>query len=216
VEDLCDVESLYLLNFFVKSLGSSDIQAGNVLSKVNIDVPIFYGLNRTLKSFENINGLIMIGTNTRFEASLLNTLLRKQQLAKALPYVTFNHAASLKLKQNHQGSGVRSLLAFVDNKVSLTKTFYNMNNVSLILGAGSLKTLNGSSLQNIFRFLSKKFFTKIKNEERASILHSSITTLLFANVGIQPGVRSDLYNGVKDRKIHTLFAVQPFEFNKKK
>lgn len=217
VEDLCDVESLFLLNFYIKSLGSSDIQVGNVISKLNIDAPFFYGLNRTLKSFENINGVLMIGTNTRFEASLLNTLLRKQQLAKALPYLTFNHAMSLKLKHTHQGSGLRSLLAFVENKVTTTKNFYNTANISLILGENILKTVNGAGLQNIFRFLSKKFLTKIKQENRASILHSNITTLLFANVGVQPGVRSVLYNdNLEDKKLHTLFAVQPYELNKKK
>lgn len=217
VEDLCDVESLYLLNFYIKSLGSSDIQVGNVISSLNYDAPFFYGLNRTLKSFENINGLVLIGTNTRFEASILNTLLRKQQTHKALPYLTFNYATSLKMKHNHQGSSLRSLLAFAENRLANSQKFYNLSNISLLVGENSLKTQSGGGLQNIFRYLSKKFFTKVKHNNTASVLHSNVMSLLFANLGLKPGPRSILFNNqIVDKKIHTLFAIQPYELNKKK
>lgn len=217
VEDLCDVESLYLLNFFIKNLGSFDIQHGNVLTTLNIDSPLFFGLNRELQSFENISALILIGTNPRYEASILNTLLRKQQQNKALPFALFNSTSSLRIKHNHLGNSIRSLIAFTENRLKTAKNFYNFQNVSIILGADSLKTINGSVLQNIFRFLNKKFYTQTKNRNTGSILHSNITSLLFANMGIKPGVRSVFHNNlIKDKKIHTLFSIQPYEFSPKK
>jgi len=216
-EDLCDVESLYLLNFFIKSLGSADIQNGNVLNSLNIGTPVLYGLNRELQSFENVGALILIGTNPRYEASILNTLLRKQQQNKALPYALFNATNSLRIKHTHIGNSIKSLVAFAANKLTTAKNFYNFQNTSLILGADSLKSVNGSVLQNIFRFLNKKFYTQTKNKNTGSILHSNITSLLFANMGIKPGVRSIFYNNtISDKKIHTLFSIQPYEFSAKK
>jgi hypothetical protein len=158
-----------------------------------------------------------MGSNPRFEASILNTLLRRQQQNRVLPFLVFNHSASIKIKHVQEGNSILSLLNFLENKSSSSKNFYNINNTSLILGNDSLKSINGSALQNIFRFLGKKLYSHTKTKSTASILHSNITSLLFANMGIKPGVRSINYNNsIKDKEIHTLFAIQPYEFSKKK
>lgn len=217
VEDLCDVESLYLLNFFLKNLGSSDIQYGNTLNYLNIDLPLFYGLNREISSFENVFALLLIGTNPRYEASILNTLLRKQQQNKALPFSIFNATTALRIKHTHLGNSLRSLIAFTENRLTTAKTYYQYQSISLILGSDSLKSINGSVLQNIFRFLNKKFYTQTKNKNTGAVLHSNITSLLFANMGIKPGVRSNFYNNtIHDKQIHTLLSIQPHEFSSKK
>jgi NADH-quinone oxidoreductase subunit G len=127
------------------------LQYGNVLNALNIDIPLFYGLNREIQSFENISALILIGTNPRYEASILNTMLRKQQQNKALPYALFNATTSLRIKHSHLGNSIKSLVAFAENKIAASKFYYNYQNVSLVLGNDSLKGINGGVLQNIFK-----------------------------------------------------------------
>lgn len=209
VGSLVDVESIYVLNQFLKLYGSSNIQYGNNKLKLNVDAPFFFGLNRSVSSFEKLSSLILIGTNVRFEASLLNTLLRKQQNMKALPYITFSSFSSLRLKQNHLGNSTRSLISFVENRQKLATNFYNILNPSIIIGAESLKGKTSFMLQNITRFLGKKFFAKTKTGERLSVLHSNVSSLAFSYLGIDAGVRSSFHvDSVKDKKIETLFSIQ--------
>lgn len=210
VESLIDVEGLYALNTALKLYGSSDIQYGNTKISLNIDAPFFYNLNRTFDSFEILNGLILIGTNPRFEASILNTSLRKHQMNRALSYLTVGSFAHLKVKQTHAGNNTRTLLNFVENKDVNFSKYYLLNQTAIILGVESLKARGAFFIQNLVRFLGKKFFVKTKNGTRLSLLHANTTSLAFANLGIDAGVRSILHsNDSSDKKINTLFIVQP-------
>jgi len=217
VESMGDLETLYTLNTVLKFYGSSDLQYSNTPIKLNVDLPLLFNLNRTLESLDNLKSLIIIGSNPRFEASVLNTLLRKQQLAKALSYMTIAPFSDFKFKQNHSGNGVRSLLALVENKIPSAKGYYNEENSSIILGAESLRGKNSMIIQNIVRFLGKKLYVKTLKGERLGILHSNITSLNFANLGLNIGSRSELHHyNINDLKINNLFVLQPHKISFKK
>lgn len=217
VESLVDVEGLYALNTALKLYGATDIQYGNVKVNLNIDAPFFYNLNRTFDSFDILNGLLIIGANPRFEASLLNTTLRKHQMSRALSYLTVGTFAQLKVKQTHTGNTVKSLVKFLENKESEFSKFYILNQTSLMVGVESLKAHSAFFIQNLVRSLGKKFFIKTKTGTRLSLLHANVTSLAFANLGLDSGVRSifHLTTGA-DKKINNLFVVQPHELSSNK
>lgn len=217
VESLIDIESLYLLHTTLKFYGSSDIQYGNTKVNLNIDCPAFYSLNRTIESLEELKALILIGTNPRFEASLVNTMLRKQQLNRALPYLTLGAHSQMKIKTTQVGNSLNAFGKFLENKSALFSKFYLLENTALILGVESLKSNSAFLLQNLVRFLGKKLIIKTKKGERLGLLHANITSLAFANLGINAGVRSVLnLNQVKDKKINNLFVIQPHEISPQK
>jgi len=212
-----DLEALYTLSTVLKLYGSSDLQYSNTNLKVNIDVPVLFNLNRTVDSLEHLKSLIIIGSNPRFEASILNTSLRKQQLSRALSYLTIAPFSDLKLKQKHEGNGLRSLIALIENKIGSVKDFYKNENSSIILGVESLKGKNGLILQNIIRFLGKKLYVKTTKGDRLGLLHSNITSLNFANLGLTLGVRSTLHqSNLDDHGLNNLFVIQPYKISPKK
>lgn len=217
VESLVDVTGLYALQTALKVYGGTDIQYGNTKLNLNIDAPYFYNLNRTFDSFDTLNGLVLIGSNPRFEASLLNTALRKHQLGRALPYITFGSFAQLKVKQMHAGNNIRMLLQFLENKNTTFSKFYLLNQTAILTGVENFKTQSAFLIQNLIRNLGKKFFVKTKNGTRLGLLHANVTSLAFANLGISPGVRSVFHlTNVIDKKMNNLFVVQPHELNSKK
>jgi NADH-quinone oxidoreductase subunit G len=217
VESMGDLEALYTLSTVLKFYGSSDIQYSNTRLTLNLDLPLFFNLNRNIDSLEELKNLILIGSNPRFEASIINTSLLKNQLARALSYITIAPFADLKLKQKHEGNGLRGLIALVENRINSVKTFYFSENPAIILGAESLKGKNGDIIQNLVRFLGKKFYTKTLKGDRLGILQANITSLNFANLGLDIGVRSALHHkNLEDRKINNLFVVQPYKISPKK
>jgi hypothetical protein len=155
----------------------------------------------------------MVGTNTRYEASLVNTILRKQQLTKALTYLTIGSYSNLTLMQTHEGNGLRSLIAYTENKISTASLCYLNKNSSIFYSFLNNTIKNGYLLQNIVRFLGKKFFSKTKSGERLGILHSNISSLNIAHLGITSGVRSPFHSQQHaDKQLETLFTVQTHNF----
>jgi len=217
VDSLIDLEGLYTLNEVLKYFGASTLVNTSNRSLLNFDIPNFYTLNRNFNNLNSLTTLLLIGTNTRFEASLLNTTLRKHQLARDLNYSTIGVYADLKMKQNHLGLSSQTLLNIVTNKVNLTKDLVNTKGVSVFLGNEILKGKNGAILQNISRFLAKKLFLKTKNGDRLSVLHANTTSLVFNTLGVSSTVRDSSYVfETQDKKLDLLFAIQPFNFQKKK
>lgn len=217
VESFIDVEGLYLLNTALKFYGATDIQYGNSKINLNLDAPVFFNLNRSFESFEKLNGLFLIGTNPRFEASILNTLLRKQQLNRALPYIAVSTYMQPKFKYNHAGNSIKNLLKIIENKENVSTKFANLDNTSIILGVENLKNSGAFLIQNLVRFLGKKFYVKTKKGDRLGFLHTNVASLAFANLGVNAGARSKLYlSNERDKKFNNLFLIQPYKISTQK
>jgi hypothetical protein len=84
-----------------------------------------------------------------------------------------------------------------------------VSNTSLMFGVETFKMKGSFLLQNILRFLGRKFYLKNKKGERLAFIHSNISTITFAQLGIQKGVRSGLYLPKEEDKIYNvLFNIQ--------
>jgi NADH-quinone oxidoreductase chain G len=209
VGNTMDVEGAYALASFLKIRGFGDITYGNYPINVNSDAPFFYGFNRSLDSLEHLGALLLIGTNTRFEASLLNTYLRREQNRRALTYASIGNSANLRFRQAHQGNSLRTLHAFLENRLSVVKQLYNTAGASVMLGFDTLRMRDGNGLQNMARFAGKKFITKTRSGERFGLIHSNVTSLVFTNLGLVPSSRSPLLSTLhRDKSIETLFTAQ--------
>jgi len=214
---MIDLEGLYVLNQSLKTLGSNDIQYSTNKIHLNIDIPNLYLLNKEINNLEELSALLLIGVNPRNDASLLNTALRKQQLKKNLFYSYIGNHVSLNILNSHLGNNTKILISLLENKNTFTKNYINTKKSTIFFGAEYLKSINGNILQNIFYLLGKLFFVKNKNEDRLGCIHSNIASLSFANLGISGGVRSNLNNNlIKDKKINSLFVIQPYNFLTKK
>jgi len=209
VGPIMDIEGTYALTSFLKVRGFGDIAFGNYQSRSNIDAPFFFGFNRSIDGLDNLGALLLVGTNPRFEASLLNTYLRREQMRRALVYATVGNFASLRYRHAHQGNSSRALHALSENRLPLAQRFYNLAGSSIMLGFDSLRSRHGYYLQNMVRFLAKKFITKTRRGERFGLIHSNVTSLNFSNLGLVASARSPLHSSLhRDKNIETLFTVQ--------
>jgi NADH-quinone oxidoreductase subunit G len=214
---LTNLTDVFYMSHFFKLLGTTDFQYENYKLSLNIDAPFFYSLNRQISSFENIDALCVIGSNLRFEASLLNTLIRKVQSKRSVEVSMIGAATNMGLKQNHIGNGIRSLVNLLENRSKLSTKLIALKNASVILGVGSLKNNGSFYLQNLVRLLGKKLYLNTTKNTRFSLLHDSVGSLSTAYLGVQPGVRSSLHVAKqKDKGFNNLFLVQPNDFTPSK
>ncbi|MEA3036044.1 MAG: NADH-quinone oxidoreductase subunit [Sphingomonadales bacterium] len=81
--DLQDAESIYALKKLVNSLGSSLTECRVDGARFDVSHPRAYRFNATIAGIEAAPAILLIGTNPRWEASLVNTRIRKAVKAGA-------------------------------------------------------------------------------------------------------------------------------------
>src|SRR5271168_1167447 len=83
--DLCDAESMLALKDLMTGLGSANLdcrQDGAALDAARRD---FYCFNTSIAGIEEADAILLIGTNPRREAPVLNARIRKRWLAAGIP-----------------------------------------------------------------------------------------------------------------------------------
>ena len=85
-----NLERVYVAKAFTSVKPYGSINQDFISPKLNLDIPFFYSFNRMFSVFaeDTRSSVMQIGTNLRFEASLLNTILRREQSRRGLQYVT--------------------------------------------------------------------------------------------------------------------------------
>ena len=182
-----NLERAYAAATYVKAKGSSRLSQTFVSPKVCLDIPFFYSFNRTFANFsENrVGSVLQIGTNLRYEASLLNTVLRREQSRRALSYFTVGAFSSLRYAHSHQGTTVRSLFSIVENRSSFRKEILSQSKpLALLVGVNSFRNTEGSFMQTIIRQVGKQFLVKNKSKDRMGFIHSSVGSLSFSHLGL--------------------------------
>lgn len=76
---LADAESLVAMKDLINRLGSENLATEQTFPKhgAGIDIRSSYLLNNTIAAIEDADVVLLIGTNPRYEAPLVNTRLRK-------------------------------------------------------------------------------------------------------------------------------------------
>jgi len=126
-----------------------------------------------------------IGTNLRFEASLLNTILRREQARRGLQYITVGAFSPLRYTHSHKGNSLYTLYSILENRIVFVKKQYsNIKPLSILSGVDSLRNNYSSFIQKLIFKVGKLFFTKTAKQDRLGFVHSSVGSLAFSHLGI--------------------------------
>jgi len=186
-----NLETLYAMDAFTKRMisdgNSYSFSYSQTTYTANLlnDFPYFYSLNKGINDFVDNpqNNIIRIGSNVRYEASLLNTRLRRESKQRGATYITVGNFNPLAYAQKHKGNSYRSIIGLVENRRSLVKEFMGQSeNVGIYMGVNALRNVNSNFIQQIVRQRSKYFFVKNGKNDRFGYIHSSVGSLAFSHM----------------------------------
>jgi len=98
---------------------------------------------------------LLIGTNPRFEASLLNVRLRKRMVRGLFTVGTLGLTEDLSYKTENLGVAVQNLVAILEGKHPFCQKLAKANKPVIILGESVLKRKDGLDIQQMVTNLSK-------------------------------------------------------------
>ena len=183
-----NLESFYAVDSFIKRVSTKTAFSYNQIkytSNLLIDLPLFYSLNKSVNDFalNPLQNIIIIGVNLRYEASILNTTIRREIKQRGTTYVSLGNFNPLAYSQKHKGNSYRTIIAFIENRISLVKTFTEKSNKTAIyIGANSLRNSKSNFIQQYVRQIAKYFFSQNSKNDRLGYIHSSIGSLAFAHI----------------------------------
>ena len=137
--DLSSVEDMYALGELMKTVGSVNIDCrpdGSVLHSSNGRAS--YLFNATIDGIEEADALLIIGSNPRIEAAVLNSRIRKRWLSGDLKVALIGEKVDLTCDYQHLGAGPETLVDVVTGKNSFFDVLKNADKPLILLGQGGL------------------------------------------------------------------------------
>ena len=189
-----NLESRYALDFFSKRmLATNSLTYNQTKYSPNLlnDFPFFYSLNKSVNDFilSPLHNIIRIGTNLRYEASLLNTRLRRESKQRSTNYITLGNYSPLAYSQKHKGNSYRAVIAILENRITFVKEFtHQSDKAAIYIGVNNLRNANATFLQQLVLQISKYFFSKNSKNDRLGYIHPSVGSLGFSHINMPNNV----------------------------
>ena len=153
VGDLSNMETGYIFKeFFDRTLDTQNYESRSDNRFVDTNKRENYLFNSTINGIEESDFIFLIGTNPRYEATILNARIRKSYLNNNTKIVSLNNLGDLTFPYESLDGKTQTLKDIFDGKHDLSKQIISANKPMVILGE-SLLNLNSS----------KYFFNKIKD-----------------------------------------------------
>ena len=99
----------------------------------------------------------MIGTNTREEAAIINSRIRKRVISSNIPVALIGKNVDLTYKYNHLGDDINILIDLLNEKNSFYKKLTNASKPMIIIGQSVLNRDDSLQIYSLLETFTDKF-----------------------------------------------------------
>ncbi len=144
--NLADAESMLALKDLMAALGSANLDCRQDGAHADVARRDFYTFNTSIAGIEEAHALLIIGSNPRREAPLINARIRKRWLQGRLSIALIGPAANLTYEAANIGAGPETIAALLRGQHSFAETLNAAKKPMLILGQGALARPDGAQI----------------------------------------------------------------------
>ena len=186
--DLANVEELYALKSLMTKLGSVNIDARQ--DGVALDPSLgraSYIFNPTIEGIEQADALLIIGSNPRFEASVLNARIRKRQRQGGFPIGLIGEQADLRYEHTYLGAGSDTLAQVASGKDKFFDVLKNAQRPLILIGQGALTGETGRAVLAQAAALANAVGAVSEDWNGFGVLHTAAARVGALDLGFVPG-----------------------------
>ena len=186
--DLATVEEMYALKSLIGSLGSSNIdcrQDGAALDPALGRAS--YIFNPTIEGIEDADAILIIGSNPRREAAILNARIRKRWRMGELPIALIGEQADLRFNHEYLGAGPETLKDLVDGTSKFTAKLKRAKKPMIIIGQGALARGDGAGVLANAAKLADAVGAVKGDWNGFAVLHTAAARVGGLDLGLVPG-----------------------------
>ena len=169
-----DAETLFSAKKFSESLKSFyyDCRFDNAQFIENSNES--FKFNSTIQEIENSDAILLIGTNPRWEAAVLNARIRKTFLENNCQIGVIGPKVNQTYRYNHLSDSLNYLNELSDGNTDFNKVLNNAKNPLIIIGTSAINTADGKKILETSAALAKKI-QKNKDINPLNILYQDIS-----------------------------------------
>lgn len=182
--DLSAVEEMYALKMLLKSLGSTDVdcrQDGTLLSAEYGRAS--YIFNPTIAGIEQADALLIIGSNPRYEAAVLNARIRKRERQGKFPIAVIGEQMDLRYPHSYLGAGSETLSSLLNGKGDFLDVLMKAEKPMILIGQGALIGVKGLEILRASAKLANKVGAISEAWNGFGVLHTAASRVGGLDIG---------------------------------
>jgi NADH-quinone oxidoreductase subunit G len=188
--DLIDCEAMYALKQLMGSLGSTSIDCRQDGAALDASVRASYLFNSTIAGIEESDALLIVGSNPRKEAPVLNARIRKRYLRGGIAIGLIGDKVDLSYPYHYVGA-TPDLMAGCKPPEGSKKPM-------LILGQAALARPDGAAILEAARRVAEQTGTVKDGWNGFNVLHTAAARVGGLDLGFVPGAGGKDVRGILD------------------
>ena len=210
VGDLTSIESVYSLKKLMKMIGSPNIECRQDGSKISGGREKWL-FNSKISGIDESDGCILIGTNPRLEAALINSRIIRKSKENNYSIGLLGNKENLNYDYNYLGNNPETIHELINGTNSFNKKLEKMEKPIMIIGQGALKGDYGEDYLNLCIQLAHKYNFLSDEWNGFNVLHNAASRPGAMELGFLPGKKGknldQIIEGYNNGSISTLFLL---------
>ena len=208
IGDQVDCETMVLVKDLAAALGSPHVDCRQDGTKLDATERGSYLFNTTIAGIEAADACLLIGTNPRHEASLVNARLRKRHRMGGFKVGRIGAPFDLTYPVTEIGAGGQSLKELLDGKHSFADVLQQAERPMLILGQGPLCRPDGAAILAMASEVAERFGMVSAEWNGFNVLHTAAARVGGLELGLVPAAGGlDVAGMLQPGALDVLFMV---------
>ena len=187
--DLAGAEEMFALKDLLQRLGCRNLDCRQDGAKLDPSLGrASYLFNSTIEGIDRADAILLVGSNPRLEAAVLNSRLRRRWRQGNLAVALIGAAADLTYPYDYLGAGPQTLTDVADGKHSFAKVLRDAKRPMIIVGAAAAARPDGVGvLSAAARAASLASESREPGWNAFNVLHAAASRVAGLDVGFVPG-----------------------------
>jgi NADH-quinone oxidoreductase subunit G len=214
--DLCDAESMLALKDLMAGLGSPHLDCRQDGARIDPACRAAYLFNTSIAGIESADAALIIGSNPRWEAAMVNARLRKRFLQGRFKVGLIGEPVDLTYAYDYLGAGPESLAEIAQGKGGFAEVLEKAERPMLILGMGALARPDGAAVLATARGIAERYGMVDPGQGDGgwngfNVLHTAAARVGGLDLGFLPGAGGrdleGILQGCEDGSIEALYLL---------
>lgn len=184
--EMADAESMMVLKDVMQAIGTPHFDSRPAGVYFDTTHRSNYLFNTTIEGIDNSDLCILIATNPRTEATVLNARIRKRWLAGGYKIYSLGQDNDLTYPTNHLGDSLVVLEEILSGEHPIGKDLESAKRPMLIIGYGALKRDDSKAVLHLCNEICKKYNFISNDWNGFNILHQNAAQVAALDLGFVP------------------------------
>ncbi|MCW5700490.1 MAG: molybdopterin-dependent oxidoreductase, partial [Rhodospirillales bacterium] len=211
--DLACCESMVALKDLLTALGSPHLDCRQDGAALDAGTRASYLFNSTIAGIDQADAILLVGTNPRVEAPIVNARIRARFLTGQVQIAAIGPDADLTYEHQSLGNDPQLLQKILAGKHAFAKVLADAKRPMLVLGMGALARADGGAILGLAREIADKYglIDEAGGWNGFNVLHTAASRVGGLDVGFVPGEggrdTSGICEGAASGAIKVLFLL---------